>query len=201
MTNSLSWVWFFFVSSGTCYRWITLQLQASAFRFPGMCTVEAVWSCMLFKCCVFIVFHLCCSFLPTNVEFLSHSSSDPFGRVEKFSYHSLKMLCDKWSLAIKLVHLWRRLFLKRGKKWREKLWRQYIVKNPDTSWIVWIFKWEFRLRFVDIPAVELTDAYKHYIKQLITGIRKWIRKFKTWKHYWQKHPADPCLACNYILGM
>lgn len=67
------------------------------------------------------------------------------------------------------------------------------MKNPDTSWFVWIFKWEFRLTFVDIPAVELTDAYKYYIKQLITGIRKLIRKFKTWKQYWQTHRADSCL--------
>lgn len=134
----------FFVSSGTCYRLITLQLQASAFRFSGMCTVEAVWSCTLFKCSVFIVFLLCCSFLPTNMEFLSHSSSDPFGRDEQFSYHSLKISGDNWNLAIQLVHLWRWLLLKWEEKWREKLGRQYIVKNPDTSWIVWIFKWEFR---------------------------------------------------------
>lgn len=60
MNNSLSLV--VFCSSGTCYNLITFQLQASAFRFSGMCTVEAAWSCMLFQCCVFVVFLLCCSF-------------------------------------------------------------------------------------------------------------------------------------------
>lgn len=96
MTNSLSLV--VFCSSGTCYNLITLGLQASAFRFSGMCTVEAAWSCMLFQCCVFVVFLLCCSFSITNMEFLSHSSTVPLGRDEQFSCHSLKIPCDSWSL-------------------------------------------------------------------------------------------------------
>lgn len=75
-------------------------MQVSAFRFSGMCTVEAVWSCMLFKCGVFIVFLLCCSFLPTNIEFLSHSSSNPLVEMNDLSTIVLKydMTIEVWLL-------------------------------------------------------------------------------------------------------
>lgn len=58
------------------------------------------------------------------------------------------------------------------------------------------FQMGFQVTFVATPAVEFTDANKHSLKQLITGIRKLIRQCKTWKHYWQKHSTEICRTCS-----
>lgn len=164
-----AWVWTFFVSSGTCYRLITLQLQASAFSFSGMCTVEAVCSCMLFKCCVFIVFLLCCSFLPTNMEFLSHSSFRPFW--------------ERWTVTIVLKHhvtveVWLLNWsicgydcYSSGKRSGERNFAGSMLWKPLTPHGFCGFSNGSLgniCRF--IPAAELANAYKHYQKQLSQGL-------------------------------
>lgn len=158
-----------------------------------MCTVEAVCSCMLFKCCVFIVFLLCCSFLPTNMEFLSHSSFRPFW--------------ERWTVIIVLKHhvtveFWLLNWsicgydcYSSGKRSGERNFAGSILWKPLTPPGFCGFSNGSLgniCRF--IPAAELANAYKQYPKHLITRVKKCIRKCKTWEHYWQKHVADPCLS-------
>lgn len=119
-----------FVSSGIYSRLIPLQLQTSAFRFSCVQWKQSGPAHCL-NVMFFIVFLLCCSLLPTNMELLIYSSSSPFGKDDQFSYYSLKISRGNCSLVIKLVYLWRWLLLKWGKK--ERKFESNISWKPLTS--------------------------------------------------------------------